>query len=260
MLLGLTGADAGSMALLGRPVPEQRRQALARVGAIIEEPLFLSHLTGRENLQVIAAARGRAASERIGDSLERVGLSARADDRVGGYSLGMRQRLGIARCLIADPDLLLLDEPMNGLDPAGIQEFRALVRELVDDGRTVFLSSHLLDEVEKTCDHVAIIDRGRTVVQGPVAELIGSERRLRITCSAPVRAAVVLAGLAVVDSAAPEDTESVAAVLRTNDRKAAATAVRALVEAGIDVYRVESGRSSLEERFLEITTQFEEAA
>ena len=259
-LLGLTGADAGSMALLGRPVPEQRRQALARVGAIIEEPLFLPHLSGRENLQVVAAARGRAASERIGSSLERVGLTARADDRVGGYSLGMRQRLGIARCLLADPELLLLDEPMNGLDPAGIHEFRALVAGLVEDGRTVFLSSHLLDEIEKTCDHVAIIDRGRTVVQGSVADLVGSERRLVIACSAPFRAALVLAALPVVDSAAPDDDGTVTAVLRSSDSDAAATAVRALVNAGIGVYRVEPGRSSLEERFLEITTQFEEAA
>lgn len=260
MLLGLTDADAGGMELLGLPVPEQRRQALARVGAIIEEPLFLPHLTGRENLQVVAAARGPAAIDRIEESLERVGLSARASDRVGGYSLGMRQRLGIARGLLADPELLLLDEPMNGLDPAGIHEFRALVRDLVDDGRTVFLSSHLLDEIEKTCDHVAIIDQGRTVVQGAVADLVGREQRLLIASSAPVRAAVVLAALPVVDSATPTDTEVVEAVLRTSDREASAAAVRALVEAGISVYRVEAGRSSLEERFLEITTQFEEAA
>jgi ABC-2 type transport system ATP-binding protein len=260
MLLGLTGADAGSMALLGRQVPEQRRQALARVGAIIEEPLFLSHLTGRENLQVVAAARDHAASERIGESLGRVGLTKRADDRVGGYSLGMRQRLGIARCLLADPELLLLDEPMNGLDPAGIQEFRALVGELVDDGRTVFVSSHLLDEIEKTCDHVAIIDRGRTVMQGAVNDVIGSERRVLITCSAPLRAAVLLAALPMVESAAPADVDAVGVVLQTADPAASAAAVRALVQAGIGVYRVEPDRSSLEERFLEITTQFEEAA
>ena len=148
------------MALLGLPQPQKRREALARVGAIVEEPRFHAHLTGRENLKIVAAARDRAADARIPDALARVGLAQRADERVKTYSLGMRQRLGIARCLLADPALLILDEPMNGLDPAGILEMRHLIRAFVDEGRTVFLSSHLLDEVEKTCDQIAIVDRG----------------------------------------------------------------------------------------------------
>ena len=133
-------------------MPERRAEALARVGAIVEEPRFHGHLTGRENL----AHRRRGARPRgvarIDPALERVGLAHRAGDRVKTYSMGMRQRLGIARCLLADPELLILDEPMNGLDPAGILEFRKMVRALVDEGRTVMLSSHLLDEVEKMCD------------------------------------------------------------------------------------------------------------
>src|SRR5207248_3667224 len=169
--LGLTRASAGEMSLLGLPQPAKRREALARVGAIVEEPRFHGHLTGRENLKIVAAARDRAAAARIDDSIERVGLSHRANDRVRTYSLGMRQRLGIARCLIADPALLLLDEPTNGLDPAGILEMRHLIRSFVDEERTVFLSSHLLDEVEKTCDQVAIVDQGRIIVQGPVAQI-----------------------------------------------------------------------------------------
>ena len=160
-LLGLTQPTSGDVALLGLPQPAKRAEALARVGAIVEEPKFHPHLTGRENLKIVAAARDRAAEGRIAESLERVGLAHRADDRVKTYSLGMRQRLGIARCLLADPALLILDEPMNGLDPAGILEMRRLIRSFVDEGRTVFLSSHLLDEVEKTCDQVAIVDRGR---------------------------------------------------------------------------------------------------
>src|SRR3954464_1586140 len=170
MLLGLTGATAGTMRLLGRPVPADRAAALARVGAIVEEPRFHRHLSGRENLAVMAAARGDGAHGRIEGALERTGLSERAGDRVAKYSLGMRQRLGIARCLLADPELLILDEPMIGRDPAGILEFRSLIRGFVGDGRTESRCSHLLDEVERTCDMVAIVDQGRIVGQGTVAE------------------------------------------------------------------------------------------
>src|SRR5436309_7024304 len=167
MLLGLTRANAGTMSLRGLPVPQRRAEALSRVGAIVDEPRFHGHLNGRENLAIVAAARGRDAFARIEPNLERVGLAHRARDRVRTYSMGMRQRLGIARCLLADPELLILDEPMNGLDPAGMAELREMIGELTAEGRTVFLSSHLLDEVEKTCEAAAVIDRGRLVTQGP---------------------------------------------------------------------------------------------
>jgi ABC-2 type transport system ATP-binding protein len=148
MLLGLTHASAGSMRLLGHPVPSESGVALQRVGAIVEDPRFHPHLSGRENLRIIAAARGPEVRERIAPALARVGLSERADEKVRRYSLGMRQRLGVARCLLADPLLLILDEPTNGLDPGGIQEFREMIRSMVEqEGRTVFISSHLLDEV-----------------------------------------------------------------------------------------------------------------
>jgi ABC-2 type transport system ATP-binding protein len=167
-LLGLTTASSGQMRILGRPVPEQRGQVLGRVGAIVEEPRFHEHLTGRQNLWQVAAVRGDAEVARIRDVLERVGLSDRAEDRVKTYSLGMRQRLGLARCLLCDPLLLILDEPTNGLDPSGIHEFRETVRTLVEEEeRTVFLSSHLLSEVERICDHVAVVDQGRVTAQGP---------------------------------------------------------------------------------------------
>src|ERR671936_577473 len=259
MLLGLTPATDGAMRLLGRPLPAGRAKALARVGAIVEEPRFHPHLTGRENLEVIAAARGRDAAARIDGVLERVGLAARARDRVKTYSLGMRQRLGIARCLIADPLLLVLDEPMNGLDPAGIQEFRGFVRSFVEEGRTIVLSSHLLDEVEKTCDHVAIVDQGRVVVQGSIAELRnGGDRSVVVDVDDVPRASMLLAAHPAVIRVENDGDHSVRVALR--DSNAVADLNRRLVQAGIAVNRLDPAQASLEQRFLEITTRLEDAA
>src|SRR3954464_2966972 len=202
LLLGLAEPTAGTMRVLGHDIRGDRAAALARAGAIIEEPRFHGHLPGRENLRVNAATRDRSAHGRIDAALERVGLAARADDKVGTYSLGMRQRLGVARCLLPDPELLILDEPMNGLDPAGILEFRGLIRSLVDEGRTVLLSSHLLDEVEKTCDLAAIVDLGQVVAQGSIGELVaGGPRAIDIVCDRPADAAALVAAVAGVRGA-----------------------------------------------------------
>jgi ABC-2 type transport system ATP-binding protein len=148
------------------------------VGAIVDEPRFHSHLTGRQNLKVLAAARGGDAGNQIGPALDRTRLTHRADDKVSAYSMGMRQRLGLAACLLADPQLLILDEPMNGLDPAGMHEMRKMLRDLADERRTIVLSSHLLDEVERICDQVAIVDHGRVIRQGPIDELTEGAARL----------------------------------------------------------------------------------
>ena len=259
MLLGLTSATAGSMKLRGLDVPERRNEALARVGAIVEEPRFHGHLTGRENLRVVAAARGPEAFTRIDGALTRVGLSHRADDRVGRYSLGMKQRLGIARCLLADPELLILDEPMNGMDPAGIQEFRGFVRGFVEEGRTIVLSSHLLDEVEKTCDHVAIVDQGRIVVQGSIAELRhGGDQRVVVDVDDVPRATMLLAAHPAVLRVESDGGDSVRVALR--DANAVADLNRRLVQAGISVRRLDPAQASLEQRFLEVTTRLEDAA
>ena len=258
MLLGLTPASSGSMKLLGLPVPDRRAQALARVGAIVEEPKFHPHLTGRENLEIIAAARGNHAFALIDGALDRVGLTGRAVDRVKTYSLGMRQRLGIARCLLADPELLILDEPMNGLDPAGIQEFRGFVRSFVEEGGTIVLSSHLLDEVEKTCDHVAIVDQGTVVVQGSIAELRGGdEPQLLVGVNDTARARELLAALPAV-ARVTDDGDELRVALR--DVGAAADLNRRLVESGFAVHRLEPADATLEQRFLEITTRLENAA
>ena len=258
MLLGLTPASAGSMRLLGLAVPERRAEALARVGAIVEEPSFHGHLTGRVNLEIVAAARSSEAFDLIDGALDRVGLTARAGDRVKTYSLGMRQRLGIARCLLADPELLILDEPMNGLDPAGILEFRAFVRSFVEEGRTIVLSSHLLDEVEKTCDHVAIVDGGTVVTQGSIDELRGGQApQLVVGVDDTARARVLLAAHAAVASVTDDGNEL---RLELRDGGAIAALNRRLVEAGLAVHRLEPADATLEQRFLELTTRLENAA
>jgi ABC-2 type transport system ATP-binding protein len=256
VLLGLTHADAGTMFLLGHAVPRHRDVALARVGAIVDEPRFHGHLTGRQNLQILAAAREPAAKGRIAPALERVGILHRADDKVSKYSMGMRQRLGVAACLLGDPELLILDEPMNGLDPAGMLDMRDMITSLVSEGRTVVLSSHLLDEVERTCDAVAIVDRGTVIRQGPISQLLaGASFEVQIECSDPDRArhllegttfgAHVQVGLDGLAISLPENTE----------RDAIAEINRLLVEGGISVYRLQHIQASLEQWFLSVTSR-----
>jgi len=263
LLLGLATPTSGTMRLLGHDLPGDRAAALARVGAIVEEPRFHPHLSGRENLEVHAAARDRSAHGRIAGALERTGLAGRADDPVKSYSLGMRQRLGIARCLLCDPELLILDEPVNGLDPAGILEFRHLVRSLVGEGRTVLLSSHLLDEVEKTCDFAAIVDEGRVMAQGTIAELtgLGDERTIDIVADPAVRAAGLLAGVPGVLRAVEHDggVRATIAPGAPRDRDVVTALLRRLLAEGIAIERVTPVTRSLEEQFLSMTTRLENA-
>jgi ABC-type multidrug transport system ATPase subunit len=259
MLLGLTHASAGSMSVLGRPVPAECGEALRRVGAIVEEPRFHPNLSGRENLRIVAAVRGPEVRARIAPALARVGLAERADEKVKKYSLGMRQRLGVARCLLADPLLLILDEPTNGLDPGGIQEFREMIRAMVEhENRTIFLSSHLLDEVEKICDAAAIVDRGKIIAQGPIAELAsgGGVRNELIVGVDDVELALgALEGSELVGEARRSD-EGLRVVLR-GDLQTASQVNATLVRAGVGVMRLEPVRHSLEERFLEVTSRLE---
>jgi ABC-2 type transport system ATP-binding protein len=256
-LLGLTKADGGTMSLLGIPVPHKRREALARVGAIVDEPRFHAHLTGRENLGLLAAARGGEAKTRINPSLQRVGLAERADDKVSSYSMGMRQRLGVAACLLADPELLILDEPMNGLDPGGMLEMREMIESLVEEGRTVMLSSHLLDEVERTCDAVAIVDHGQVIRQGTIEELVHGAGALvvRVECGDPSAAQQVIddSGLAVGSSL----TESgVTVTFRAGSTRADIDQLtRRLVEGGVAVYGLQQVQTSLEDWFLTVTSR-----
>ncbi|HEY4426631.1 MAG TPA: ABC transporter ATP-binding protein [Solirubrobacteraceae bacterium] len=258
MLLGLTRASAGEMSLLGHPVPAERATALQRVGAIVEDPRFHPHLSGRENLRIVAAVRGADAAGRIAPALARVGLADRADDKVRRYSLGMRQRLGVARCLLADPLLLILDEPTNGLDPGGIQEFREMIRAMVEqEGRTVFISSHLLDEVERICDAAAIVDRGKVVTQGAIADLTGggTGHELIVGVGDPERALALLARMPQVLEAHRSDEGLRLSLAGGAD--AAAEVNAQLVSAGLAVSRLEPVRQSLEQRFLQITSRLD---
>jgi ABC-2 type transport system ATP-binding protein len=182
MILGLLAPSAGSVRILGRPLTRGDTSALRRVGAIVETPAFYPYLSAYDNLRVLAGVRGGVPAGRIAEALERVGLSARAHNRVGSFSLGMKQRLGLAGALLHRPALLILDEPSNGLDPAGIVAMRQLLLDLAREGTTILLCSHLLAEVQQVCDRVLILAEGLMVAQGEVTHLLrrGAHTRLRV--------------------------------------------------------------------------------
>jgi ABC-2 type transport system ATP-binding protein len=175
LLLGLVNSDGGHMRIFGRPVPDELPAVLPQIGALVEAPVFFPGISGRKNLLLLAGVAGLP-KRRVDEVLEIVALTDRARDRVKGYSLGMRQRLGVAAALLKEPRLLILDEPSNGLDPAGIREVRELLRRLGSTGTTVFVSSHLLGEVQLLCDRVAIINYGQLVKAGSVREIIDGTR------------------------------------------------------------------------------------
>jgi ABC-2 type transport system ATP-binding protein len=195
-LLGLVAPSDGSLGMLGATMPHGLPGVAGRVGSIVETPALFPRFTGRRNLQILARLDGIGRST-IDTVLERVGLADRAGDLVKTYSLGMKQRLGIAAALMKDPALLILDEPANGLDPAGIVEVRELLRQLGTEGRTVFVSSHILSEIQQTADRVAILARGRLITSGPVEEVLAARGGQGLT----VRLANLDAGLAALQGA-----------------------------------------------------------
>ncbi|TWH01973.1 ABC-2 type transport system ATP-binding protein [Nocardioides sp. J9] len=237
MLLGLVRPTSGSA------------YATSPVGALIEGPGFFPYLSGRANLRTLARHRGfdDAEVERV---LERVDLASRADDRFKGYSLGMKQRLGVAAALLGDPELVVLDEPTNGLDPAGMADMRALVVDLARGGQTVLLSSHLLAEVQEICDRVAIIHEGRLLHEGSVAELRGGVS-LRVRAAPEDEALAVAMRLAGDDGVARTPDGALQLALRP---ERAPRVVRDLVAAGVDVHEVTAVERSLEDVFFEMTT------
>ncbi len=187
MALGLIRPSSGRVEILGRDLSRQRAEVLPRVGALVESPALYLYLSGRDNLRAVADVLGGVPRSRIDELIELVGLKGRDRDRVRTYSLGMKQRLGVAMALLNDPQLLILDEPANGLDPAGIVEMRDLLRQLAAAGKTVFISSHVLSEVQQICSRVAIINRGRLVRVAPVAELLEAPGEFEVRVDDPDR-------------------------------------------------------------------------
>jgi len=253
MLMGLIGPTAGRVELFGEPIPQAGNRVLPRVGALIEGPAHYPYLTGAENLaRYDAADRSadpRTRKARIADALERVGLSNAAQKKAKAYSLGMKQRLGLAAALLQPRDLLVLDEPTNGLDPQGMREIRSLIKSLAADGTTVFLSSHLLDEIEQVCTHAAVMSKGRLVVQGTVAELgAGLRARLAVTTPDAAAAETVLKAAGGTEVHVEGDRVTCDADGLEPDAVCAA-----LVGAGIRVFAFGVERPSLEDAFVALT-------
>ncbi|MFD4689044.1 ABC transporter ATP-binding protein [Streptomyces sp. NPDC058463] len=255
MLMGLIDPTSGTAHVLGRSMPAASRTVLPQVGALIEGPALYGFLSGRDNLRrydsVDPSADPRTRRARVEGALDRVGLGAAAGKKAKAYSLGMKQRLGLAAALLQPRRLLVLDEPTNGLDPQGMREIRSLIRELAAEGTTVFLSSHLLDEIEQVCTHAAVMARGRLLTQGPVAELAaGTRGRLSVTTPDPDAAARILRehgakgllsdGDRVTADAPPGEVEL-------------ADLNAALVRGGVRVRSFGVERASLEDAFVALT-------
>jgi ABC-2 type transport system ATP-binding protein len=247
-LLGLVRPDAGRMAVLGLPVPRSLPAIAPRVGAIVESAQFFGNFSGRRTLELLATAGGLPGRS-VNEVLDIVGLRDRAGDRVKEYSLGMRQRLAVAAALLKSPELLILDEPANGLDPAGIREMREVMRGVVASGATVVLSSHILAEVQQVCDSVTIISRGRRVAAGPVAQVLASQDRgeFRVRVSEPVRAATILVEAGATVRSADDH-------LIVSDLTDPAWVTRTLAAHDLWVAELTPLRPDLESVFLQLTT------
>ena len=252
MLLGLVRPTSGSCWLLGPDTPQN--DALRRIGAMIETPSFYPYLSGKRNLEYFQGILGLGEPAEVNALLERVGLSDRAEDRYHTYSLGMKQRLGIACSLLGDPELLFLDEPTNGMDPAGMAEVRELIRSLGNGDRTVLLSSHLLHEVEQVCDSVAILSRGKLVAQGTVTDLIRSGERVKLTTTKNDEAHRILSGLAWVDDVTADGPSLVVTAPVARSWELTAT----LSQSQVYVTEMWPLQQSLEGYFLEVTSEGEE--
>jgi ABC-2 type transport system ATP-binding protein len=249
MMLGLIRPSEGSVRLFGRD-PMQTVRALEGVAGFVEAPTFYPYMTGRRNLELLAAFDGGDASGRIDQALDTVELAGRAGDRVGGYSHGMRQRLGIAAALLRAPKLLLLDEPATGLDPAGMRDMRLLIRRLADEGMTVLLSSHLLTEVEEVCNRVAIVRTGRIVYEGEIAELKSSAgTSYRLSSTDDERALAVCRAQPGITNARLESGR----ISFTADEQSVAELSQALIEAGALIRSLAPQTVNLEDLFFSLT-------
>ncbi len=252
LIFGLTHPTAGHAQILGHHIPGDRKEALRHMGGFVDDPTFYGNMTARRNLRLLGGMNGEVSEERITEVLEAVGLSERGRSKVGGYSHGMRQRLGIALALIHKPELIILDEPTSGLDPQGMKDVRELIRELGRQGTTVFLSSHLLHEVELVCNRAAIMRKGHMIAQGPVANLRPTNGSVKILTGDQGRALEVLRGL--VDPTAIREDDGYL-VVEAGDG-IVPEMVRRLVAEQIDVKAIVPAlEQSLEDMFLELTSR-----
>jgi len=249
LILGLIAPTAGHVEMFGLDTRRHLSEALRRTGAILEGQAYYPDLSGRDNLRVWSALSDGVGVKRMQETLDLVGLSRRSGDKVRTYSQGMKQRLGLAAALLHDPELLVLDEPTNGLDPAGMREFREMIRDLARIGKTVFVSSHLLGEVEQMCDYVGIVKGGRLLTQGSVRTLLRRGEALEMQVTEPDRAVQVLEGLEWVRGLRRQDDRIVVEA----PRERAADLSRALAEHQIYLSELRPRDSSLEEFFLEVT-------
>ncbi len=254
LLVGLIRPDAGDIEILGRPYTWRQRDRLHDVGALVESPVFYDYLSGRDNLRALAASGARVPDSRVDEVLAQVGLAERSRDKAGRYSLGMKQRLGIAAALLSDPQLLLLDEPANGLDPGGIVAMRETLRHLTRQGKTVFVSSHILPEVQQLADVVGIVNGGRLIREGNLGDLLdeGGHIRVRVQEMELQPAMAALAALGAPLSARPAETAGLSWIdVRTHPSRGAEVNYT-LAAAGIYASAIESG-SDLESVFLSLT-------
>jgi len=249
MALGLIAPTGGSIEILGREVRAHRSQVLPRVGALVESPALYGYMSGRDNMRAVGNLLGGVPEKRIDEVLEIVSMKGRDKDRVKTYSMGMKQRLGLAIALLNDPELLILDEPANGLDPAGIVEMRDLLRNLVASGKTVFLSSHVLSEVQQTCTRVAIINHGKLVRVAPVAELLQAPGEFAVRVDAPAELAAALKLQPWGQEARAEDGLVITRAPEDRGRNL----IKFLVEKGFSPDSVTERQRALEDIFLSLT-------
>ena len=262
ILAGLLWPTRGTSRIFGEPVAPGA-PVLQRVGALIERPAFYPYLSALENLRVFGTAHGLGSDvlvARAGESLDRVGLAAVAKRKAGGFSTGMRQRLALATALIGRPELVILDEPTNGLDPNGVVDVRELIARLAADGTTVFLSSHVLPEVEQLCDRVAILNAGQIVAEGPTGDLLGAGERLYVRFDTADEAAAAAGVLGVIASPGPSAGQPAAALIVDAPAADASAINRRLGAAGLYPAELALRRQSLEAVFRELTSDHEPAA
>jgi ABC-2 type transport system ATP-binding protein len=248
MLLGLIRPTEGHVRMLGMDIATELPDILARTGSMIEEPAFYPYLSGRDNLRAVARLTGTP-EDRVPAILARVDLTGAAGKKFRAYSMGMKQRLAVGAALLTDPELLILDEPANGLDPAGIVEMRALMKELKDEGRTVMISSHVLHEVEQICDRIAIVNGGRIVVQGTVHDLLHSGSRVEVRVRNPQAAATLLRSVPWVGCVEQEAGR----LLVTAPLERAEEINAIMAGGGLYASMIRPAESSLEQYFLEVT-------